>query len=247
MLALAVAASSVTAQAADLYGGRGGSIKDSGYSYAPARSGCPQWYARVDGGYSSFDKPNVVELGVDDWIRSRIDETWSVGGGIGRYFSCNIRGDITVDYRFEANVAGENANPFTSLVGTRYTGLTSTVVLANLYYDFDTSSSRFRPYIGLGLGGVHHSVSTGYGVSSMTAAPITIASGDGWHAAGAVMAGFSLTLRERLNLDAGYRFLYLGQVESGLVTDNLGGSAGKAKIEDIHAHEFRFGLRYDIR
>jgi opacity protein-like surface antigen len=243
LLALALVASGGIVQAADLYGGRGGSLKDT---YVPTAPACPSWYARIDGGYSTYDKPSVTELGVDDWIRASIDDTWSIGGGIGRYFTCNIRGDITADYRFKSDVTGRNANPSTSLEGSRNTSLESTVVLGNLYYDFD-ASSRFRPYIGVGLGGVYHSVGRGHGVETGTGYDITIASSDNWHVAGALMAGFSLTLRERLNFDAGYRFLYLGQASTGLITDSVGGSAGKASIEDIHAHEFRFGLRYDIR
>lgn len=254
IFAATVMATASAAGAADLYGGRG-SLKDSPV-YTPQVSGCPSWYARIDGGYSSYDTPGVVELGVDDWIRAQIDDTWSVGGGVGRYFSCNIRGDITVDYRFKSDVTGSNANPFTPLDGTRQTSLSSTVVLGNLYYDFDTGS-RFRPYLGIGLGGVNNSISAGRGVASgiggVAAAgdSIVIGGSDSWHVAGALMAGFSLQLRDRLSLDAGYRFLYLGKAETGdvILTSGAatGASAGKASIEDIHAHEVRFGLRYDIR
>ena len=63
------------------------------------------------------------------------------------------------------------------------------------------------------------------------------------------MTGFTVALRDRMTLDAGYRFLYLGQAKSGnfYETGNPINAAGPVNIDEIHAHEFRVGLRYDIR
>lgn len=248
----ALAASGLGAGAADLYGHGGrGSIKDGGYHVAPPR-GCPSWYVRVDGAYASHDRPRVVEIGIDDWNRTKWDDTWTIGGGIGHYFTCNVRGDITVDYRFESDVKGDNTNPFTYVRGSRVFNVDSTVVLANIYYDFDMRS-RFTPYIGIGLGAAHHDVSgrgIGYGTlaNPVAAYPLTVNSSDRWSAAGAIMTGFSLALRERIALDAGYRFLYLGDVKSGAVHDRVtGASAGPAQVDNMHAHEFRLGVRVDVR
>ena len=75
--------------------------------------------------------------------------------------------------------------------------------------------------------------------------------------AAAVMAGVTTKLAKignagrDLYFDLGYRFLYLGGVETGPVNTIDTGSGAVSvskdpKVEDIHAHEVRFGLRYDI-
>ncbi|MBX7106883.1 MAG: outer membrane beta-barrel protein [Gemmataceae bacterium] len=245
MAGAALAATSFGASAADLYGGRG-SIKDD---YIPVARGCPSWYGRVDAGYVGYDSPAVTEIGVDDYLRTKIDDTWSIGGGIGHYFSCNVRGDITVDHRFKSDVHGFNGNNQSPVNGTHKFGYDTTTVMANVYYDFDMRS-RFTPYIGVGLGWVQNSISagTGRGVGDFGGNPITIAAHDNGHVAAALMTGFSLALRERLALDAGYRFVYMGSAQTGQIRNTTtGGLGGPSTIDELHAHEFRLGLRYDIR
>jgi len=53
-----------------------------------------------------------------------------------------------------------------------------------------------------------------------------------------------------LYLDVGYRFLYLGETATGEVTMNDATGTQVSRdptVEDIHAHEVRVGLRYDLR
>jgi len=228
----------VGATAADLYGG---SLKDGGYM--PAIAASPTWYLRLDGGFAGHDKPVMVEDGMSDLLSPKIGTTWTLGGGIGRYFTNTVRGDITYDHRFDADVSARWEQP--TYVGIRRFGLSSDVVLANLYYDFDRGS-RFSPYVGVGLGTVYHQVEKGK--VDGTCACATIAEDGSWHVAGAVMAGFTVALRDRLHLDAGYRFLYLGETKAGGISNNTPAApAIGPTIEDIHAHELRVGLRYDIR
>ena len=258
---LAVAACTPgAASAADLYNG-GGSIKDN---YMPAAS--PTIYLRIDGGYGAHDEPLMVEDGIYDLVNTDIQGAWTLGGGIGRYLSNTMRADVTYHHRFDADVSGDLANGLATLPGTRKFGLSSDVVLANAYYDFDRLG-RFSPYVGVGLGVVHHSTSAGT-VSNDCGCVGTIAEGSSTHVAGALMAGFSTKLRGEtvtgygadgagggdsgrgLYLDFGYRFLYLGETATGPVslTDTGGTKVSRdPTVEDIHAHEIRVGLRYDLR
>lgn len=245
------------AGAADLNGGKGG-LKDYGYA-APMPVDSPaRWYVRIDGGYATHDEP-VMVLNTDgaqyDYYNTNIDSTWTVGGGLGLYVTSNVRADVTVDHRFQSDVTGSFQIPdcggCTSYRMRSTNGLESTVALVNVYYDFDTRS-RFTPYIGVGLGAVHHSVKAGVATEEFGRASAVIDGKDNWHVAGALMAGFSVALRERLHFDAGYRFLYLGETATGdaritLANGARGDAAKDPTIEDLHAHEFRFGLRYDIR
>ena len=222
---------------------------------APMAPASPSWYLRVDGSYGAFDTPNISENGIYDLTDSSIDNTWGIGGGIGVYFGRGFRGDITIDHNFDADVSATLGDTAATLPGGRNFNLTSTVGLANLYYDFDMGS-RFTPYIGVGLGVTKNRTSAGTVTDLCGCLSGTIDSGEETHAAGAVMAGFTVKLRERLSFDAGYRFLYLGEVATGPVNATFtaahGGSAAGSTVandplvDEIHEHEFRFGLRYDI-
>ena len=232
---VALAATSVGAQAADLYGGGRGGLKD--YGYAPVTAS-PSWYVRLDGGYSSFDEPDLMHSRTTAYLTGpSIDSAWSVGGGIGTYFSQNVRGDITVDRRFESDVTGYSG---TSLA--RF-GLESTVALANVYYDFDTRT-RFTPYLGVGLGVAFTSHKRGH------AHELRLHRHHRWRglverggrADGRVLVrtARALRLRRRLPLPAHQRRPYRRIMSSGVDT-------GSIRLEGLNAHEFRFGLRYDIR
>jgi opacity protein-like surface antigen len=48
-----------------------------------------------------------------------------------------------------------------------------------------------------------------------------------------------------LYLDVGYRFLYLGDVNTGELAWD-GNSVNETKVKDVTAHQIRIGLRYDL-
>jgi len=239
-LGAALLAGSVSvASSADLYGPPG-SIKDATpvIPYGSPMS----WYIRGDIGWASYDQPVMVECGTCELTNTSLGNHITYGGGIGRYFTPSIRGDITIDYRDEADASGRRDCGGCVPVANYKFGLQSTVGLFNLYYDFD-SRSRFTPYIGVGLGWAY--LKTTSGTAESCGCTATIGSGSEWNVAGALMAGFAFTVRDRMHLDAGYRFLYLGEVKTGAVTGGF--NAGGISVEDIHAHEFRLGMRMDIR
>ena len=146
--------------------------------------------------------------------------------------------------------------------GERQFGLRNLVGLANLYYDFDMRS-RFTPYLGVGLGFSRNTTTAGVidiqgcdaasgGAAANCGAAIE---GSGkTSAAGALMAGFSAKLGDRWSLDAGYRFLYLGDAQTGDVkitravpAPGAPSSIAPISIHDMYAHQFRVGMRMDVR
>ena len=267
--AMIAAGSLVPAQAADLGGYRGGSIKDDAMPPLMAQSAA-RFYIRADGSYAQYDRPSITEDHQYDLVNSNIGSNWSFGGGVGYYFNNNIRMDLTYEHRFNADVSGTIADPHAPLGGARNFSLKSDLYLANLYYDFD-SRGRFTPYVGAGLGWVDHTTGVGT-VLDPCGCTGTIASGSGSSVAAALMAGLSVNLTGRgvpagsgvvagseaahnLYLDLGYRFLYLGDVSTGAVTANVAAAGGVVAhnvvaadptVAEIHAHEFRVGLRYDF-
>lgn len=254
-----VALGGSSAIAADL---NGGSIKD-GYVPAPAMTmSAPSasWYVRLDGGHSRFDNPIMVEDHIYDLVDTGIDGAWSIGGGIGRNLGNGFRFDVTYDYRMEADAYGTLQNHAATLDGTREFGLKSHLMLANLYYDFN-QGGRFSPYLGVGLGWARHTTTEGT-VTDTCLCTGTIEGATKDSVAAALMAGVTVNLTGNrgaegsgasgrgLLLDVGYRYLYLGDATTGPVTGDFGGGLVEVSddpvIENIHAHEVRFGLRYNI-
>lgn len=241
-----VALGATSATAADL---NGGSVKDG---YIPVRADyaepASRFYFRVQGAHGVHDDPIMVEDHIYDLVDTSIGSTWSVGFGIGRHFGNGFRGDITYDYRYEADAAGTLLNHAATLDGTRQFGLSSHLVLANLYYDFN-AGGRFSPYLGVGLGWTRNATSAGT-VSDTCGCTGVIGAASKDSVAAALMAGVNIKLLDRLSFDAGYRFLYLGDAKTGPVTGDFGGGnievSEDPTVENIHAHEIRFGLRYNL-
>jgi opacity protein-like surface antigen len=246
------------ATAADLYGG---GLKDAP-AMAPMPAPSAGWYLRVDGGYAWYTNPDIEVVGFETRNNS-MDGAWSVGGGIGRYFGRGFRGDITVDHLFDAKTEG-SLFECDCFVGDAKFDFSSTVVLANLYYDFNRGG-RIVPYIGAGIGFAHNETSSGT-VETPCGCDGTFDKGSSNNFAAAAMAGFSWRLRggepmyvggmkdepvavgssRGLYLDVGYRFLYLGDVKTGDIawadTDDL----VDPKVKDVTAHQIRVGLRYEL-
>lgn len=263
--AFAVLATGSPVSAADLGGSRGGSIKDD--MPVLMQQSAARFYVRADGSYANYDKPTMTENGNIDLVNAHIAPNWSLGGGIGYYFNKNIRADLTYEHRFSTDVSSQNLDA--TIGGPRNFGMKSDLYLANLYYDFD-SRGRFTPYFGAGLGWVDHKTSSSSFTDNCGCQGV-IDSGSSSSVAAALMAGVAINLTGRgepagsgtgygggevarnLYLDLGYRFLYLGEVSTGAVR-NVAPNPGPSTIvsadptaSDIHAHEFRVGLRYDFR
>lgn len=237
--AVAIAAAMVsgigTVEAADLYS-RG--MKD--YSHRQALANPATWYLRLDGGFVAPGEPTLASGG-STFISSGIGDTWSLGAGVGRYLSANLRADLTAEYHFDADVRGRNTAVGATFPGPHRFGLENTILLANAYYDFNRAGT-INPYLGAGLGMVHHQVNAG-----VTRTGGSIGSDSSWSAAGALTAGFTVALTQGLQFDAGYRFLYLGDTSAGGVRNAAGTVVAGPSVDDIYAHEFRFGVRWDVR
>ena len=210
-----------------------GSVKDDGYSYegAPERG----WYLRGDVGYGFNSNPDADDS-IAKFVGEDLDDTWTIGGGVGYHLMRGIRVDLTLDYRFESDLyAFFPASPTTPLTGE----LSSLVGLANFYYDFDLGH-RITPYVGVGIGFARHTMDAGKLVSGADVADFNGKTETEF--AWAIMAGVDVDLRDRWKLDIGYRYLNMGDAsyldaETGTKTFN---------INDLESHEIRVGVRYSF-
>ena len=197
-------------------------MKDAAVVYSE-RSG---WYLRGDYSYAWSDAGELARP-IEPFSNVSIDNTWALGGGIGRYFGRGVRGDVNYEWRGSTDVDGAGPGTLT----TRF-DLKSSLLLANLYYDF-RPNERFTPYVGIGVGAARHTASGGTIQTACTLCA-TYIDDSNWSAAGALMAG------------VGYRFLYLGDARTGNLVGTTFATPGP-RLDDITAHELRVGLRWDIR
>lgn len=222
-----------SAGAADLYDDYRGSLKDDGYAVEAPQE---RWYLRGDVGYSFNSDPELTDSlgGILDG--DKLDNSWSVGGGIGYYLMRGIRMDMTIEYRTDAELYGYFVgDPTMPLTGE----LNSWVGLANFYYDFDMGH-RITPYVGVGIGFASHTMDPGKQFDAGD--PVDFNGKTETEFAWALMAGVDIDLRDRWKLDVGYRYMDLGDVK---YTDAKKGSK-TFNIDDLESHEIRVGLRYSF-
>jgi opacity protein-like surface antigen len=224
-----------------------GSIKDHGYM--PQLRTTKSFYLRGDIGYGSVKSATMNEDATGLLNRS-LTSVGSGGYGIGYNFTRHIRGDVTLDMRGSSDVHGYRQYPATP-PRPRDFALRSTVLMANMYYDF-RERSHFTPYIGLGLGVAKHVAKVGRIVDAAGAVGNSHYK-EKWSTAAAFMAGGSVNLSNAFNIpvpgmhfDVGYRFLYLGDAATGVLRTAGGQVARSIGLDDITAHELRVGLRYEV-
>lgn len=206
------------------------------------------WYLRGDIGYKIWMEPDVDwddSLAGVDFDDEEIDDTWMVGVGVGRKFNSWLRADVTVDYEFPADF--EATTPCPAPCGGATTNsetgeLSAWTALANLYLDLGNFSG-FVPYVGAGAGMAYVKMDD---IVTESAGIFTdIGDASDWNFAWALMAGFAYEFSPNLALDAGYRYIDLGEVDSDTLT-GFGAGDGDFTYDDLRAHEIRVGLRYTI-
>ncbi|NJL08273.1 MAG: porin family protein [Methylacidiphilales bacterium] len=192
------------------------------------------WYLRGDIGWTGYSgvsadfETNGATVG--SFTGTNLEDTWAIGAGFG-YQSGWFRADVTADYRAQSEFAGSALNRvFESEV-------TSWSTLLNGYFDLG-SWSGITPYVGAGIGGAaHQSRSWRDGTGQ------TYSTGTNWDFAFAVMAGVAVRVSPHMSFDFGYRYVDLGQPESGF---GLVATTSKVQFDNVTAHEVRAGLRYMI-
>lgn len=205
------------------------------------------WYLRGDIGYKVYQAPNI-SYGGTQWQNEKMNNTGMIGVGVGYKFSDFLRGDITLDYEFPAKVkalapcpapcGGLGAGQFSQ----EEANIDVLTMLVNGYVDIGTWRG-FTPYVGGGVGFSH-----------VTSKDIKFRNPDGtsgsypgdstWNFSWALMAGGSYAIDQNWSIDAGYRYLNIGNAYSRSFSTGGGNPSRKIKYEDLQAHEFRIGARY---
>ena len=197
------------------------------------------------------------------FLRESIGDGGFIGGGIGYKFNNWLRADLTAEYRASVDIHGVDEYKFNctfaggscGFVGQEITRnniwkghLSSTVVMANLYADLG-SWYGITPFVGGGVGMAYNRLTSVYDFDpSDLGGAGTVAENGEWSFAWALAAGLGYEVNDRLALELGYRYINLGDAESGRITC-LGTAVCDLDpliIEDIDSHDIRLGMRWHL-
>ncbi|MEA3533663.1 outer membrane protein [Rhizobium sp. CC-YZS058] len=242
------------AMAADLYQPAPEPIQAAPVEAAPAEV-AGGWYLRGDVGYA-FTKLRGAHFYqgpgryVRDFDRADLDDSWTVGGGVGYQINQHLRTDVTLDYLGKADFSGSTSGSCgvsTNCTSRDVSSLTAWSLMANAYVDIGTYGA-FTPYVGAGIGGTQVRWDKLKNTSCSTSNPDDCDDSfdhDGkrkWRFTYALMAGTSIDLTCNLQADVGYRFRHV------LGGDMFGYKAngGPGSDKGLYLHEARAGLRYNF-
>ncbi len=211
------------------------------------------WYLRGDIGFTNQslrDLTNVQDVNNSVTnVGLGFDASPLFGLGIGYYYNDWLRFDVTGEYRSKANFHGTQI--ITSGGGTQtneYSGSKSEwLFLANAYVDLGTWSG-FTPFVGAGIGMSRNTIHSFRDVNTVTAG---VAFGDDqskWNLAWALHAGVSYKVTKNFAVEFAYRYVDLGNAESGDLYTYLGGNAiyNPMEFKRLTSHDFKIGLRMNF-
>jgi opacity protein-like surface antigen len=221
------------------------------------------WYLRGDVGIGSqsidkYEQADVTAFGGKFFGKTE-EQAFFGGIGAGYRFNNWFRVDVTGEYRGSTSIGVNDVvfNPFINGNQTNtYKGnMSSMVALFNAYVDLGTWNC-LTPYLGAGIGVARNRISglTDQGVLFVNepVGPVvstlgTATSGSKTGLAWALMAGVGYEVNKNLTIEAGYRYLNLGDAQSGRLINAFTGQAqAPLKAKDIESHDFKIGMRWNF-
>jgi opacity protein-like surface antigen len=242
----------------------------------PINPCCPftGWYLRGDVGFGIDSSAEFSHAGVTAangaFIGNSVADVGFAGVGIGYEFSKWFRADVTAEFRGSQEFGALDQYQFDCTAGglagigscggggviTRnniWSGrIKSSVFMANAYLDVNLGCDflcGLIPYVGGGVGVARNTVS---GVIDFDPSDLggggAAAEKTTWNLAWALQAGVAYDVSDNLTMEIGYRYLDLGEAESGAlcVLPNCNQSLDALKIDDIVAQEVKIGMRWRL-
>ncbi len=235
--ALAAAAlASTPAAPADLYG----SIKDGPIVEQRGAGHC---YIRKDVGYvwNEGAQSTFGALPHNQVTNEDVEDGWLFEAGVGCGSERGFRGELVFGYRTERELMGTPPLPPVP-DDPIHASITSYTAMVNAYYDIGHWDALI-PYVGVGVGLAYNDIEN----VTFTNSPITatIGGNEDLALAWSLMAGVGYKFSRNVTLDAGYRYMDLGNASSDRGDSSLAWSP-KLDIDDLSAHEAKVGIRYSF-
>jgi opacity protein-like surface antigen len=211
------------------------------------------WYLRGDIGFSNQNVDrlsNVIGDGTTDTIQKGFDGAPFGGVGVGYKFNEWLRADVTGEYRARSNFHGFERYVDPTLptgFGTdEYTASKSEWVgMVNAYLDLGTWHG-FTPFIGAGVGFAHNTIHDFRDTNVVTAGVAFGRESSHTNFAWAVHAGVAYAVSPNFSLEFAYRYLNLGDAQSGDLITYPGISTvyNPMRFHDLDSHDFKVGFRW---
>jgi opacity protein-like surface antigen len=224
------------------------------------------WYLRGDIGVGAqqfkqfdFTQTNAAFVWPASWRidQKEMGDAFFIGGGFGYQWNSWLRFDATAEYR--AKTRFKAIGSYTEFCpGGRcfdvYDGNHSAVVvMANAYIDLGTWMC-LTPFVGAGAGFAYHRVSAisdvgfisdgttgfGHGQNDFTESKFA------W----AVHAGVAYNVNNNFKMELAYRYLNMGNVNTGIIDCASGGCSTGAgprafyTFREMDSHDLKFGMRW---
>jgi opacity protein-like surface antigen len=209
------------------------------------------WYLRGDIGMSNqrasrLDNVLFATAPGLTWLdKGGFSSAPTLGLGIGYRHNDWLRFDVTGEYRGKATFRALDttgpgqANDYTF-------DKSEWLFLANGYLDLGTWWC-VTPFVGAGLGFTQVTIS-GFRDINVPAAGVAYAPDHSrWNFAWAAYAGLAYKITPNVTLELAYRYLNLGDGQSGDITTYLGGNAiyNPMIVKDISSHDLKLGVRWE--
>lgn len=174
------------------------------------------------------------------------------GGGIGYRFNNWFRADVTGEYRTEADFTAADRYDFNLdgiWDGTNWygAGKHEVLFLANAYVDLGTWAG-ITPYVGAGIGTSRNTISGFSDYNQFTGTYAVAQSHSQWELAWAIHAGVGIDLAPGVSFDIGYRYVDLGDAQSGdIVAIGAPNTVYNPMLfNGLTSHDVYLGLRYAL-
>jgi opacity protein-like surface antigen len=215
------------------------------------------WYLRGDIGMSNqrvgelfnelYNTPGVVVTNLDKGF----DSAPIYGFGVGYQFNSWFRADVTGEYRGKANFHGLDIYTPEPASGTGvgsddYSGSKSEwVFMANAYVDLGTWWS-LTPFVGAGIGAAYNTIHHFRDTNVPTGGVAYADSASKWNFAWALHAGVAYNVTPGLTIELAYRYLSLGDAQTGDVITYNGVSTidNPMHFRDLTSHDIKLGVRW---
>lgn len=227
----------------------------------PPEPCCGGWYLRGDIGFSNQRVDSLFNANYAGYSTvSNIDKSFDAapffGLGIGYTVNDWFRVDVTGEYRGKANFHGFDVGvlPSGDSAADRYTASKyEWTFLLNGYVDLGTWY-KVTPFIGAGIG-TSYNVITNFGDFSTcinsggcTGADAYAGSNGKWQFAWALYAGLAYQITRDVTVELAYRYLDLGDAQSGDVYQFTGANTfyNPQEFRGLTSHDLKLGLRVNL-
>jgi opacity protein-like surface antigen len=170
------------------------------------------------------------------------------GLGVGYQFGSWFRVDVTGEYRAKASIHGLDIVSINGLPDStnQYTGNKEEwLALVNLYADLGTWWC-ITPFIGVGIGGVKTTISSFVDTGTMTPSVAFAKDESKYNFAYALHAGLGYKVSNNLTLELAYRYVHLGDAQSGDLRtfDGINNVNNPMHFNGITSHDVKLGVRW---